>query len=94
MRELLPPRGRAAADLVTHALLLVYCAVLIYYGGAMSLSAFLGADRSSSLVSFPLFVPYALIPLGALALALQASVQAGDAIRRLRTGDRRTSDSG
>ena len=94
MRELLPPRGRAAADLVTHALLLVYCAVLIYYDGAMSLSAFLGADRSSSLVSFPLFVPYALIPLGALALALQASVQAGDAIRRLRTGDRRTSDSG
>lgn len=88
VRELLPARGRAAADLVTYALLVVYCAVLIYYGGKMSVTAFQGDDRSSSLVSFPLFIPYALIPLGALALGLQTAVQAGDAWRRLRTGER------
>lgn len=88
VRELLPPRGRAAADLLAHGLLVVYCAVLIYYGGEMALTALRGDDRSSSLVSFPLFIPYALIPLGALALALQAAVQAGAAARRLRTGDR------
>jgi TRAP-type C4-dicarboxylate transport system permease small subunit len=94
VRELLPPRGRAAADLVAYALLVGYGAVLIYYGGEMSLTAFQGDDRSSSLVSFPLFIPYALIPLGALALALQAAVQVADAVRRLRAGARRTSEKG
>lgn len=91
VREMLPPRGRAAADLLTSALLVAYCGVLIYYGGEMSVTAFRGDDRSSSLVSFPLFIPYALIPLGALALGVQAAVQAGDAARRLRLGDGSTS---
>lgn len=92
VRELLPPRGRAAADLVAYTLLVGYGAVLIYYGGEMSLTALQGGDRSSSLVSFPLFIPYALIPLGALALALQAAVQVADAVRRLRAGELPTSE--
>lgn len=84
--ERLPPRGRAAADLTAHVLLLVYCAVLVYYGGEMSVTAWQGDDRSSSLISFPLFIPYAFIPLGALALALQAAVLGLQAARRLKTG--------
>jgi TRAP-type C4-dicarboxylate transport system permease small subunit len=92
VRKLLPPRARALADMLTYLLLIGYSGVLIYYGGEMSVTAFLGDDRSSSLVSFPLFIPYALIPLGALALALQSAVKAGDAARRVRAGD--TSMSG
>jgi TRAP-type C4-dicarboxylate transport system permease small subunit len=87
VREMLPPRARAAADLAAYLLLVGYCAILVVYGGQMSVTALLGDDRSSSLVSFPLFIPYAFIPLGALALALQAAVLGLDAARRLAGGD-------
>jgi len=84
--EAMPARLRAAAELLAMLLLLVYCAILLWYGGSMSWTALASGDRSSSLVGFPLWIPYAFIPLGALALALQCLVRAADAWQQLRTG--------
>lgn len=82
--DLMPPRVRAAAELLSYLLLLAYCVVLVIYGGDMSWTALLGNDRSSSLINFPLWIPYAFIPLGGLVLSLQCVVKAADALVLLR----------
>lgn len=84
--ERMPVRVQAGVEVLSFVLLLVYCLVLIRYGGEMSWTAFVGDSRSSSLVSFPLWIPYAFIPLGGLVLALQCLLRVGDALHRLRHG--------
>lgn len=84
--EAMSPRWRAASDMLVYALLLAFCCILVRYGGAMSWTAFAGDDRSSSLIAFPLWIPYAFIPLGGLALSLQCAVRLGDACVRFRGG--------
>jgi len=82
----LPPRLRAASEVLGMALLTSFCAVLLWEGGEMAWTAFKGDDRSSSLVAFPLWIPYAFIPLGGLVLGLQALVNLGEALATLRGG--------
>ncbi len=82
--EAMPPRLRAASEALGMALLAGFCAVLVWEGGEMALTAFQGDDRSSSLVAFPLWIPYGFIPLGGLVLGLQALVNLGEALARLR----------
>lgn len=67
----LSPRWRIVADLVSHLLLLTFCAVVVWYGAAMAVTALAGDSRSSSLIAFPMWIPYSFIPLGALVLGLQ-----------------------
>jgi TRAP-type C4-dicarboxylate transport system permease small subunit len=71
---------------VSHAVLLTFCAVLVWQGTEMTWTALLGGDRSSSLVAFPLWIPYGFIPLGSLVLGLQCTVRLAEAWARLRTG--------
>lgn len=80
----LPPRGADAAALLSYALLITFCAILVWQGTGMTWTALSGGDRSSSLVAFPLWIAYGFIPLGALVLGLQCAVRLGEAWARLR----------
>lgn len=82
----LSPRGRAVADMVSHALLVVFAAIVVWYGAGMAATALAGDSRSSSLVAFPLWIPYSFIPLGAFVLGLQCLVNFGRAWRAVRAG--------
>ena len=82
----LSPRVRAGVDAVVMVLLAAFAAVLVWTGGEMALTAWAGDDRSSSLLSAPLWVPHAFIPLGGLALMLVATVRALRAMARVRAG--------
>jgi TRAP-type C4-dicarboxylate transport system permease small subunit len=78
--DALPPRPRAALEAVGMVLLASFCAVLVWKGGDMAWTALHGNDRSSSLVAFPLWIPYSFIPVGGFVLGLQALVRAGEAL--------------
>jgi len=80
----LSPRAAEVAALVSYAVVLAFCLILVWQGGAMTWSAFESGDRSSSLVAFPLWIAYGFIPLGALVLALQCAVRLAEAWARLR----------
>lgn len=78
--DALPPRPRAVLEAVGMALLAGFCAVLVWKGGDMAWTAWHGGDRSSSLVAFPLWIPYSFIPVGGLVLGLEALVRMGEAL--------------
>lgn len=80
----LPARGRALSEMATALAILIFCAVLVRYGGAMAAVAWSNDSRSSSLVAFPLWIAYGFIPVGAAALGIQALLRLADAIREIR----------
>jgi C4-dicarboxylate transporter DctQ subunit len=86
----LPARGRALANMAAALAILIFCAVLVRYGGAMAAVAWSNDSRSSSLVAFPLWIAYAVIPVGAAALGIQALLRLAEAIRELRRAKPRT----
>jgi C4-dicarboxylate transporter DctQ subunit len=55
-----------------YLVLAVFAGVLLWYGTKISAQAFIKGERSSSLISFPMWIPYGFIPLSSLALMLQA----------------------
>lgn len=81
----MPQRAADTAALLSYALLLTFCVILVWQGAGMTWTALVGGDRSSSLVAFPLWIAYGFIPLGALVLALQCAVHLGETWMRLRT---------
>ncbi len=66
-----PQRFRERLDLATAFIALLFCIFLAWRGSVMWLEAFEGNWRSSSLLSFPLVYPYALIPLGMMLTSFQ-----------------------
>lgn len=80
----LPERARAGLEAAGMLLLAAFAAVLVWKGAGMALTAWHGDDRSSSLLSAPLWVPYSFIPLGGLALMPMALVLAARRIARAR----------
>ncbi|MGM0584376.1 MAG: TRAP transporter small permease [Pseudomonadota bacterium] len=80
----LPERTRAVLEAAGMLLLAAFAAVLVWKGAEMALTAWQGDDRSSSLLSAPLWIPYSFIPLGGLALMLMALVLAARGIARAR----------
>lgn len=80
----LPERVRSRLDIVTSFLALLFCVFLGYRGCVMWWEAFEGGWRSSSLLSFPLIYPYALLPLGMILTSLQYVIRLKDLIRALR----------
>lgn len=68
----LPPRGRAALDVLTAPFALLYCYILLVEGGAMVVEA-IATGRRHSTDWAPLLWPWLLaLPVGAGLLALQA----------------------
>lgn len=72
LNETLKPRWRSFADGVSQLTILIFCSVLIWSGSKIVLTAIARNYRSGSLLKFPLWVAYVMIPLGAVLLALIA----------------------
>jgi len=65
-------RGRALAGIFSQGVVLLICAILMVEGTKSTYLAFISNYRSTSLLNFPLWIPYSLVPLGALLLGLQS----------------------
>ncbi|MCE8015775.1 TRAP transporter small permease [Halomonas sp. MCCC 1A17488] len=85
-KDKLPPRSRAAIDIVTGLLGVVFCAILVWRGGIMALQAYEYSERVSSSLGTPMVFPYALLPIGFATLGLQFLMDAARALPRLRHG--------
>ncbi len=83
--NLMPPRLKQVADVLTSIIVLCFCAILVWQGIKSSMMAFKGGYHSSSLLNVPLWIPYAIIPVGSLILALQMIVRIGNTITGLVT---------
>jgi len=81
--DLLPEKLRLGLKLVTSLLTVAFLSILVWKGGKVTLTAYTGNYHSSSLLEFPMWIPYGLIPLGALVLCLQYIVKIGEVIRSL-----------
>lgn len=82
----LPRRAADTAAAIGYGLVIAFCLVLLWYGGKTTLTALTEDARASSLLAFPLWIPYGFIPLGALVLALQCMVRIGEDWRRRHGG--------
>ena len=85
--NLMPVKVRRIINLLTSTIVLGFCLVLTWHGAKASLMAFKGGYHSSSLLNVPMWIPYAIIPTGALLLVLQIVVQIGRIIERMAGSD-------
>jgi TRAP-type C4-dicarboxylate transport system permease small subunit len=81
--DLLPEKARLVADILSSVGVMIFCGVLAWKGGQTTIMAFTGDYHSSSLLNFPLWIPYSLIPLGAFILGFQYIIRIGDRIKTL-----------
>jgi TRAP-type C4-dicarboxylate transport system permease small subunit len=89
----LTPRLKRASNIVSQVTVLLFCAVLVGAGAYGAWTSYLRDYRSTSLLEFPLWIPYALIPIGGVLLALMALArlgERGDAGGAAEIGGRRT----
>lgn len=77
-------RRRAMAEVAIQAGVLLVCAILIKEGAKSTYIAFVSNYRSTSLLRFPLWIPYAFVPAGALVLGMQSLAIILDSIREIR----------
>jgi TRAP-type C4-dicarboxylate transport system permease small subunit len=61
---------------------LVFCAVMAWRGGLMTWQAFEYGERVSSSLGTPLVLPYAMLPIGFGALAIQFLIDVINAWRK------------
>jgi len=80
--NLMPAKVRYGFALFTSIVVLCFCAILVWQGAKASIVAFTGGYHSSSLLNVPLFIPYAIIPIGSLILGLQMVVRIGKIIEQ------------
>jgi len=80
--NLFSARVRYLCSLFTSILVLGFCSILVWQGARASVMAFKGGYHSSSLLNVPMWIPYAIIPIGSLLLALQLLVRIGRLIER------------
>jgi TRAP-type C4-dicarboxylate transport system permease small subunit len=73
--NLMPANVRHVLDICTSSIVLVFCLILVWEGAEASVMAFAGGYHSSSLLNVPLWIPYAIIPIGSLILSLQILVR-------------------
>lgn len=81
--HILPRNAQLVMDIFTSVLAMIFCGVLTWKGGQTAVMAYVGDYHSSSLVNFPLWIAYSLIPLGALVLGLQFVVRIGERVKML-----------
>lgn len=81
--DLLPKKARLGLNILTSLLTMTFLGILVWKGARTAFTAFTGGYHSSSLLNFPMWIPYSLIPLGALVLSLQYLVKIGGLIRSL-----------
>lgn len=65
-------RWSRIANVISQLTVLIFCAILIGAGAVAAYTNFDKEYRSASLLEFPLWIPYVLIPIGGILLALVA----------------------
>jgi len=70
LNNVMSPRWKRVASAVSLLSVLVFCSVLIWVGTNQVISSYARGYRSATLLAFPLWVVYGLVPLGAGLLAL------------------------
>jgi TRAP-type C4-dicarboxylate transport system permease small subunit len=78
-----PRQARDLIRIATGLLGLVFCSVMVWRGAIMAHDAWLYGERVSSSFGTPMVFPYALIPIGFGALAIQFLVDAVYAVSDL-----------
>ena len=81
--DLLPEKVRLVLNMLTSLLTLAFLGILVWKGGKTAITAYTGNYHSSSLLNFPMWIAYALIPLGALVLSLQYLVKIAELLRSI-----------
>jgi len=81
--DLLPEKVHLVLKTLTSLLTMTFLGILVWKGGKTAFTAYTGNYHSSSLLNFPMWIPYAFIPLGALVLSLQYLVKIGELLRSL-----------
>jgi TRAP-type C4-dicarboxylate transport system permease small subunit len=84
--NLLPDRVRDLLDIFASLLVMIFCGIIVWKGGKTAITAYTGDYHSSSLLNFPLWIPYAIIPLGALVLGMQYIVRIVERVQALTGG--------
>ena len=70
--NVLPPKLKLSAEVISRLAIILFSGVIIWAGSVNVLTALEKGYRSSSLLSFPMWIPYLLIPVGSLLLLLAA----------------------
>ena len=81
--DMLPKKVRLVLNVLTSLLTMAFLGILVWKGGKTAVTAYTGDYHSSSLLNFPMWIPYVLIPLGALVLSLQYLIKIGELIRSI-----------
>ena len=85
--QMMPPRLRHVADLVTNLAGLVLFGLIARIGFDRFLAAFLSGDIIAGSIPWPTWLSYVLVPLGAGMLALRMLVHAAADIVSISTGE-------
>ena len=72
--HLFPKRIQHLLISLNSCIVLLFCAILVWQGSKAAYIAWRGGYHSSSLLNTPMWIPYLIIPLGSLLLALQLIV--------------------
>ena len=79
-------RGKALIDIITFFLFLLFCGMLLLYGGSLAWESISILEHSNSAWGVPLYPAKMMIPLGALLLLLQGIAKLIRDILALSTG--------
>lgn len=66
------PSWRRCANVISGVCIVLFCVVLVWAGYMVAETAYLRNYRSTSVLRFPLWITYGLIPVGGLLLGLTA----------------------
>ncbi|HHD64144.1 MAG TPA: TRAP transporter small permease [Desulfobulbaceae bacterium] len=81
--NLMPKRMQRVLACIISSIVLMFCSILVWQGIKSALMAYRGGYHSSSLLNTPMWLPYLIIPVGSLILALQLIVQINSHIAKL-----------
>lgn len=76
--NLLPRKVQNVLRFLGGVLLALFAFVVFWYGIDVTWQAYVNDERSNSIIAFPMWIPRSFVPLGALALMLQAVRLAAD----------------
>jgi TRAP-type C4-dicarboxylate transport system permease small subunit len=69
--ERLPKKTQIFINIAHSMLITIFCAILVWKGGHNVLIAYRGDYHSNTLLNFPLWISYSIVPVGALLLGIQ-----------------------
>ena len=82
LTDRLKPAVKGRLDILRAAVGLFFCGIMIWKGWDMAWTAWLHNDRMSTSLGTPMVIPYLLLPIGFLLLALQYLSIAASTLRK------------